>query len=804
VLLLLPLAAVFWLLLRNRPGEPDLLRWVVHENVLTAFQNGEIVRATEQLDVGTLRGQFQTVEADPRDFGGASGMVSNPLGVPPYAWLVGRRMGFDLDVLQPQDRQLLLTLANGTTGRQHVTVLFNGRELTQTELPEAGPVTYVRADVPSGWQKRGVNRVELAFTAVERRELIGQPVPLPVAAILTHVAFAPPARIDLLPAPPPPAGLTTEEHEGRVRSVLVVPPGTALRVPVFLPDASRIALRFRAESLGVPVQLSLRDDFDRERRLATFHADQAGREMSFDLGPWAGQPVILEFWARDGAGEPARITGASILVPEDESAAAPASLEADPAPPDRRPSFLIVTLDAFARRQLGTVGRGKDVAPRLDELSRRGIVFGSATAPATYTLASIGSLLSGQAPLTHGVVLNQHADGSSMQFAPGVDTLAQVLSEHGWRTAAWITNPNAAARHGFDRGFAHYEELFRDAELWNEGVAGGHLPGRLSDWLAGLGQDPFLAWVHVFEPHAPYHAPADLVERFVQPYDGPASGERAWLDAVRKGALAVDEADWWHLRELYTARMALADRQLGALLDVLERSGRAEDTIVVVTSDHGEALGEHGRVEHGDTVYGEELEIPLVIVVPGRPAARRPQAATLTDIAPTLLRLAGIVPPAGMDGVNLLGADPDPRRPLLVRGAHRLPVLGWTRGPLKLVVDLATRRRALYDLTDDPGETRDLSALRPATAALMYRELCEAVCAAERLRHEREDGKAGAGVPNPVPNPAQDPAQDAALREQLSAIGYAAQDPQPAVAVPVEDDPACSPCGMLRARLVRL
>jgi arylsulfatase A-like enzyme len=803
VLLLLPLAAVLWLLLRDRPAAPASVHWVVHENVMIAFQDGEIVRATEILDVGTLRGQFQTVEVDPQDFGAASGMVSNPLGAPPYAWLVGLVTGFELDVLQPQDRQLLLTLANGTNGPQHVTVNFNGRELTTSILPEPGPVAYVRADVPSAWQVRGTNRVDLAFTAVELRQLVGQPVPLPVAAILTHVAFAPPARIDQLPDPPPPAGLFSEERNGVQQSVLVVPPGTAARVPLLLPDARKVALRFHVDQVGVPVQLSLRADDDRERRLATFHSEASGREMIFDLGLWAGQPVILEFWAREGPGESARISGALILVGEGEGLAAPVRRETDPVPPAARPSFLIVTLDAFARRQLGTIGRASDVAPRLDALAGRGIVYGAATAPATYTLASVGSLLTGQAPLRHGVVLNEDVDGGPMRLPPEVDSLAQVLTEHGWRTAAWVTNPNAAARHGFDRGFPHYEELFRDADLWDEGVSGEHLPARLAAWLAQVGDDPFLAWVHLFEPHAPYRAPDDLIERFVQPYDGPARGERGYIDSVRRGAEEVDAAGWWHLRELYAARMALADRHLGALLDVLEQSGRAHDTVIVVTSDHGEALGEHGRVEHGDTVYGEELEIPLVLVVPGRPAARRMHPATLTDIAPTLLRLAGIVPPAGMDGVNLLDAEPDARRPLLVRGAHRLPVLAWTRGPLKLVVDMATRSRALYDLARDPGETRDLSALRPATAALMYRELCAEVCAAEQARNERERAQAGAAAG----------AQDELLREQLATIGYNA-DGTPPEAVPPEaapagvpgagGDPARSLCGMLRSRLTRL
>jgi arylsulfatase A-like enzyme len=288
-------------------------------------------------------------------------------------------------------------------------------------------------------------------------------------------------------------------------------------------------------------------------------------------------------------------------------------------------------------------------------------------------------------------------------------------------------------------------------------VSGEHLPPRLASWLDEVAGQPFFTYVHVFEPHAPYDAPADLLKQHVRPYAGPVRGDRAWIDAYRTGEVGADEDGLRHLRELYAARMALADRVLGELLEVLRRAERADDTVVVVLSDHGEAFGEHGLIEHGDHVYGEQVDVPLVFVVPGRAADRRNGPATLSDVGPTLLGLAGLPRPEGMDGIDLLAPEFDSARSLLARSAARLPVLSWTRFPMRLVVDLGTRRRELYDLMRDPGERTNLIDAQPATAALLYRQLTEAVCAAEA--HPRADGPGEA-------------ADGGLLDEQLQAIGY--------------------------------
>ena len=808
LLLLLPSVGVaLWWLLSGPRDEHVGPSWIAHGNVFEALLNGELVRTTEVVDAGTLRGQAQTVEADPRDFSAAEGMLSNPKGDPPYAWCIGLRSGFDLDVLEPHDRRLHIELANGTSAEQHVRVAFNGQTVIEQDLPVATEATTMTAVIPAAAQAHGRNRVDFTFARTETRPLQGAPVPLPIAGVLTHCHFLRTDGVERLPGKPPPHGLLTETGPAGPRAVLELPPGTSARAPLRLPAAERVALRFQIEQLGVPLELWLAADSGLRARLTRIEsAGFSPRELQIDLSRWAGQPVELDFWAQDGSGDPARISSAVLLVPDGWEAAAlaagpaPGPPAAEPATPGAktggapaRPNVLLVTLDAFSRRQLRVIGTPDAVAPRLAQLGARGTVFRDAVAPASYTLASVATLLTGQSPPRHGVVLALEGTGDGSlpcRLPEGTPRLAALLSDAGWRTAAFVTNPNAAARHGFDLGFERFDELFRDEGLWDEGVAGEHLPPRLAAWLAEVGPQPFFAWVHVFEPHAPYVTPPDLRTRWVGPYSGPVRGDREWIDSYRFGQLQVDEQGWRHLRELYAARQALADRTLGALLDALAAAGRDADTVVIVTADHGEALGEHGTVEHGDTVYGEQLEVPLVIAVPGRAPAVVNGPVTLADIAPTVLALAGLPRPAGLEGLDLLAGPPDRERPLFARSSERLPKLSWTRGPMKLVVDLATRRRALFDLVADPAESLDLSRQRPATAAVLYAELCAAVCAAEAEHAARQ-----AEAPDPVPAPAPD---DPEIGEQLQAIGYTGP-----TAPPDETERSGSHCELLRALIRR-
>jgi len=804
---------------RRDSGPPagTTTRLVVHENVMAALLDAELVRTTESLDVGTRRGQGQTVEADRRLFSASNGVLSRPAGTPPFAWLMGHRPSFELDVLAPQDRELELQLSNGTTGNQRVTVLFNGQALGDRELPPGAELTTITLPVSADLQWRGRNRVELLFDRVESRQLYGEPVALPVSGVLMHVGFRQPGAQGDPPPPPELAGLITEGTGAEARSVLLLPAGTVSRVPLQLPLAPRVALRFTPLELGLPLELSLVTDAGNRTLLRTFQpGERALSDVRFDLTPWAGKPVLLEAWARDD-GQPAsrdrrvRLGGMQLLVPESwhdlmEATSRDASTGASaptptPSQAAARPSFLVVTLDALAARWVSAQHRGQSTTPALDAVIRSGVTFPDATTLSSYTLASVGTLLTGQGPLHHGVALLEDERGVQKLRAEA-PRLAALLAEHGWRTAAFMTNPNTAKEHGFAEGFGTFDELFRDEKIFDEGVDGKHLLPQLQRFLDESAGQPFLAWVHVFEPHAPYEAPEDLMSRFVAPYDGPVAGTREWINAYRNSEVAVDAAGWSHLRDLYAARVALADRVLGDLLATLARAGRAEDTVVVVLSDHGESLGEHGALEHGDELWSEQVDVPLVFAVPGRGAGRRPGPASLADVAPTILALAGLPVPAAMDGADLLAGALDPARGQLARSAARVPVLSWTSGPLRLVVDLATRRRALYDLVRDPGETKNLIDERPASAALMFRELCAAVCTDEGRgagpAGAGQTGAAGRGAPT-GDDDTEAMHADRERREQILGLGYL-QAPTPASLA----NDASGLCAQLRAMLIRL
>jgi arylsulfatase A-like enzyme len=753
---------------------------VLHENLLTAFHTGEFVSGTRSLKLGTARGKAQTTEADRHEFDDASGVLSRPDGEPPYAWLVGLRPAIDLDVLQPLDRELELQIASAVSGSQRVVIRFNGHELGTHVLPADGSAVSLDMTVVADLQRRGSNRLEFAFDAVESRRLADELVALPLAGVITTLRFAPQGEEVLAVPPSRRFGLSPARGEAEGQNVLFVPPGMSARVSVDVPSTHRVALAFTLRSLSVPLEVSVLPDSGKRTLLRTFQpTEEMPRDARFDLTPWAGQALVIEFWSRAGEGEGARIGPAHVQVPEGALLAGAEQADPGVVVPEQAPSFLVVTLDALARRQLIRRGDELSFTPVLDALIASGISFPDATSPASYTLASIGSLLTGQDPLTHGVWAVE--DGLGVQrLAADAPRLASTLLRAGWRTAAFVTNPNAAARHGFGEGFEVYDELHADPSLWEPGVAGEHLPPRLAAWLDEVAGQPFFSYVHVFEPHAPYDAPADLLARHVKPYHGPVRGDRAWIDAFRTGEVGADLDGLRHLRDLYVARVALADRVLGELLDVLRRADRAEDTVVVVLSDHGEAFGEHGLIEHGDHVYGEQVEIPLVFVVPGREADRRRGPATLADVAPTLLGLAGQPRAEGMLGVDLFTADAGEPRALIARSSARLPALSWTRWPMRLVVDLGTRSTELYDLLRDPAERSNLIAARSATAALMYRELTEAVCAAESGSREREPGES---------------IDDGLLNEQLGAIGYlgtAGASPE-----------GVSLCGLLRQALRR-
>ncbi len=320
-------------------------------------------------------------------------------------------------------------------------------------------------------------------------------------------------------------------------------------------------------------------------------------------------------------------------------------------PPPSRPIILIVLIDTLRHDAVGASGGVQGYSPTFDSLAAQGLLFSEMRSQSPWTRPSVGTLLTSRYPSELGIDHGGHH--GVMQALPStVAYLPELLRDQGYSVAALFSNPHLKIWTRFDRGFELYEYV--DHRLAAE------FRGRTESVLDSLarGKRPFFFYVHTMEPHLPYRAHPEL--------DPPAPRASGFFrpPVIHRKLLTSPDlpADVRaHIRDLYHEEVLAADRWVGELLAHLRAAGAADNTIVLVTSDHGEEHWEHGSAEHGHTLYEELLRVPAVLSVPpklrgrlGTRAGARP--ARLLDLAPTLLDLAGLPPLAGARGASLLAA----------------------------------------------------------------------------------------------------------------------------------------------------
>ena len=383
-----------------------------------------------------------------------------------------------------------------------------------------------------------------------------------------------------------------------------------------------------------------------------------------------------------------------------------------------RPNVVLYLIDTMRADRVGAYGYERPTSPNLDRLAEGGARFERVYAQDSRTLGSVASLLTSLHTPSHG--LTDFGD----RIGPDVVTLAQVLDASGYATGSFITNGNAGTLTNLDRGFRHFHDeikSFRDRNALRT------LPERaLFDWLDGLGDGPFFAYVHTAEPHRPYIPPPPYDLMFDPQYTGPITGFFKGKDGYRHARASEDVA---HVGALYDGEIRFADEAASRLLHGLEERGLLERTVVIFTSDHGEELHDRGGWNHGHTLYEELIHVPLLASGPGIPAGVRIDVPVqLIDVAPTILELAGVSPPASFEGESFLG---------LLRGRDdehfrkRANFSMSTQKPHKVAV-IEDRWKAiasddgrfeLYDLARDPNEQTDLSAQEPQQAARLRAQI---------------------------------------------------------------------------------
>jgi len=396
-----------------------------------------------------------------------------------------------------------------------------------------------------------------------------------------------------------------------------------------------------------------------------------------------------------------------------------------PAAPSR-PSVLIVTVDTLRPDALGWVA-GRNATPALDRLAREGFRFRAAVSPAPITLAAHGSLMTGLVPRRHGMRDNGQV------LPEAVTTLAEVLRKQGYDTAAFVSGFPLVRCFGLDRGFRRYDDRLPDGPADRRERRAEATTAAAAAWIASA-REPWLLWVHYYDPHDPYEPPA----AFRRP--GP--------------------------RGAYDGEVAYTDEAFGSLRRSVE--GRLQGRLLTVfAADHGESLGEHGESTHGFFVYESTVAVPLVFSFPGRVVAAESSApARLVDVAPTILDLAGLPGLPGVDGISLaplLAGRSQPLPPATLETIRPWASYGWS--PLRAVRDgdwklIVAPRPELYDLARDPGERSDRTALERGRVEKMTAMLA------------RSDS---------LPAGSARPSVDPEVAERLRALGYVGAGGSPVV-----------------------
>jgi choline-sulfatase len=369
-----------------------------------------------------------------------------------------------------------------------------------------------------------------------------------------------------------------------------------------------------------------------------------------------------------------------------------------------RTSVLLITVDTVRADHIGAYGFKQSATPTIDALARDGVLFERAYSQVPLTLASHTSLLTGTYPFHNGV-----QDFTGQPLAPNIRSVAQSLKANGYDTAAIVSSYVLDRSWGLDRGFDLYYDVFRGSSFLEndpglvERKAGASVDQALK-WLRTPRRKPFFLWLHLYDPHSGYNPPEPFRTRFADtPYDG---------------------------------EIAYADSQLARVMTYLKRQGLYDRMLIVFASDHGESLGEHGEKEHGFFVYHSTLHVPLLVKPPAASQVRPRRDGNpvqIMAIAPTILGTLGLKDPIEkqFETTSLLAEKSGASdTPVYSESFYSFSSFGWA--PLRTINTSAYQyieapKPELYDLRNDPAETRNLIADQKATASVLTQQLKDLV-----------------------------------------------------------------------------
>ena len=405
------------------------------------------------------------------------------------------------------------------------------------------------------------------------------------------------------------------------------------------------------------------------------------------------------------------------------------------------PNLLFILVDALRKDRLGAYGYTKNVSPTIDRLAQEGAFFTTVVSTAPQTRTSMPSIMTSQPPSVHGVDMSGEFEKA---LPTNIETLAGMLAGRGYRTAAFVANPWIKVT-GLDRGFQEFSDsgILRKLimthsrfyllclTIWrrlnNESMypIAGRLNRQVITWLRKRSSEPFFLFIHYMDVHNPYIPPpefcGDLEDVTARYFD-------AW-NAIEGGEVEKRKERLDFLKQLYDCEIRYFDSSLRDVLNTLDELGLSENTLIVLTSDHGEEFLEHGRLGHYQALYDEVLLVPLIFNLTGRAkgiGAIERQCTTL-DILPTILSILGVPVPDSLGGLSLYPFEP---------GLNNLPdgrtlysesrdYVSARTANWKLIRSKTDSSEELYNLEDDPMETRSVLEDNPGIANKLRRGIAD-------------------------------------------------------------------------------
>ncbi len=636
-------------------------------------------------------------------------------------------------------------------GTRNMQIFLNGDSLPLVRMQQGGGFQVHDVEVPAESVKDGENHLLLRFGGTSK--VGGEDVS--VAMDYIQVRRGPPAA-EGQGAVPRYAQLSADLDVGGVkRKALVVKAPTRLSWYLEVPPKAALSFRVgQAGATGGKARITATTEGGEPEQLFESALDGSWKAGVLKLDHLQNQVVRLDLTS-EGAGA-VGWASPTLLVPEQKVA------KVEPVK-----NVVVLLIDTLRADKLRAYDKQSRVeTPALDQFAKEGTVFENAQSPENWTKPSVASVLTGLYPVTH------QTKKSESKLPDSALMVSEVYKNAGFATATFLANGYVSDKFGFKQGWDHYTNYIRE----KKSTEAGNVFKEAGDWIEKHKDERFFVYIQTIDPHVPYDPPEEFLKKYdAREYSG-VVGPRKTPDLLEKAKrkppkVTFNARDRERLEALHDGEISYHDSEMGKLVERLKAHGLYDQTLFVVTSDHGEEFYEHGSYGHGHSVYQEMIHVPLMFRLPGVvPAGQRiGETVGTLDIPPTILAATGVAVPDVMEGVN--------RMPHMMGDVPAGPAVGFSdflddrrvirAGRWKLI--LRGINATFFDLQRDPGEQKELPVEQHPIAMRYLRTMLGQFVGASDLKNWLSPEQTG----EKKTLQQEDTVIDESTREGLKALGYA-------------------------------